>query len=71
MSEGTIEIDPSFPSREEAYIIEDEFYVAITHNSFEESIDVPYLVARVEKKNWKLNPWYIFLLIIIECQCML
>jgi len=53
MCEGTLQIDPSFPKEEENFVIREEFFAAITHSAFEETLEMPYIVARVNKKYWK------------------
>jgi len=44
----------SFNNNGEAMVCETEFYVAITHQQLDNcGIDMPLLVAKVERKDWK------------------
>ena len=58
ISEGNLEIRPKKNGqiRDDIFMVEDEFYVAITHSSIEEIVEnMPLMVAYIPKSHWKVH----------------
>eukprot|EP00347_Sterkiella_histriomuscorum_P015861 403355405 len=56
ISEGTPDISiKTQEQREEAFIVDRPFYLAVTHGQLEESIEAPMFVAYIDQTKWKLN----------------
>jgi hypothetical protein len=53
LSEGSLLIDPSYPSADETFVVKEPFYVAVTHSYIEETLEIPMMVAHVDVKYWK------------------
>ena len=49
MSNGTLTIAPS----DEDFVVNETFYVAITHRALEDTLEIPYLIACIDSKYWK------------------
>ena len=49
MSEGTLDISLRTPlQREETFVVDRPFYLAVTHKALEESIEAPLFVAKID-----------------------
>ena len=47
-------ITPDYPAEANIKIIDDSFLFAVVHNSLEDSLELPLLVAEVERQlHWK------------------
>lgn len=49
---GAIQLDPSYPTKEQNIIIEKDFIFAITQSELNEQLDVPFFICEVPKRNW-------------------
>ena len=53
-SEGTPAISPN-PDQYPTEIIEDDFIIVVTHNSFEESLEMPLIMAHIDRTpHWQI-----------------